>query len=194
MRHNPQNPTPAWMIDASHNIKDPLEGLIQSLEAIQQAYAKALLIDQKALREAQQEYDVVRCQEILQESYHTDVRPLLQRARLDRGGALHPLATYRRLGVRVRLIEERGRHSVSTATSINMNYGGRRMRIGVGIHDSSAALLPYVKSSKRPFVLVSTGTWSVSLNPFAQGALSTADPTIYRAGLATVWHPVSGDE
>ncbi|NJB87568.1 sugar (pentulose or hexulose) kinase [Lewinella marina] len=64
---------------------------------------------------------------------------------------------------------------VSTETSINMNYGGRRLRIGVGIHDSSAALLPYIRSAADPFVLVSTGTWSITLNPFAQGALSVED-------------------
>ncbi|MDD7885141.1 FGGY-family carbohydrate kinase [Flavivirga sp. 57AJ16] len=55
---------------------------------------------------------------------------------------------------------------VSTETSINMNYNGKRIKIGVGIHDSSAALLPYVRSIKKKFVLVSTGTWSIALNPF----------------------------
>src|SRR5690606_15965222 len=64
MENNPRNPPLAWMIDASHNIKDPLEDLIQSLEAIQEAYAKALLIDRKGLKTAQQEHDVVQCQEI----------------------------------------------------------------------------------------------------------------------------------
>ncbi|MBB4080955.1 sugar (pentulose or hexulose) kinase [Lewinella aquimaris] len=64
---------------------------------------------------------------------------------------------------------------VSTETSINMNYNGRRIKIGVGIHDSSAALLPYIRSEKSPFVLVSTGTWSVSLNPFGSGALTPRD-------------------
>ena len=54
---------------------------------------------------------------------------------------------------------------VSTETSINMNYNGKRIKIGVGIHDSSAALLPYVRSIKKPFILVSTGTWSIALNP-----------------------------
>ncbi|MFC2176751.1 TIM barrel protein, partial [Bacteroidota bacterium] len=58
MENNPQNPYPAWMIDASHNIKDPLEDLMQSLEAIQEAYAKALLVDQKALKAAQLDNDV----------------------------------------------------------------------------------------------------------------------------------------
>jgi len=55
---------------------------------------------------------------------------------------------------------------VSSETSINMNFDGRRIKIGLGIHDSSAALLPYVRSLKKKFVLLSTGTWSISLNPF----------------------------
>jgi sugar (pentulose or hexulose) kinase len=64
---------------------------------------------------------------------------------------------------------------VSTETSINMNYNGRRMKIGVGIHDSSAALLPYIRSRRKPFLLISTGTWSVTLNPFGGGKLSQQD-------------------
>lgn len=64
---------------------------------------------------------------------------------------------------------------VSTETSINMNYNGKQIKIGVGIHDSSSALIPYVRSVKKPFVLVSTGTWSVSLNPFSQKSLRIKD-------------------
>jgi sugar (pentulose or hexulose) kinase len=55
---------------------------------------------------------------------------------------------------------------VSTETSINMNYDGRRVKVGVGIHDSSAALLPYVRSISKKFVLFSTGTWSIVFNPY----------------------------
>lgn len=114
MENNPQNPDLAWMIDASHNIKDPLEDLIQSLEAIQEAYAKALMVDQNALKTAQQEHDVVKCQEILQQAYRTDVRPLLQNARLKAGGAINPIDAYRELNVRKELIKERGKHTVAT--------------------------------------------------------------------------------
>lgn len=64
---------------------------------------------------------------------------------------------------------------VSTETSINMNYNGKRIKVGVGIHDSSAALLPYIRSERKTFVLVSTGTWSVTLNPFARGTLQPGD-------------------
>ncbi|MDO5988530.1 FGGY family carbohydrate kinase [Flavivirga amylovorans] len=62
---------------------------------------------------------------------------------------------------------------VSTETSTNMNYNGKRIKIGVGIHDSSAALLPYVRSIKKRFVLVSTGTWSIVFNPFAKTPIAT---------------------
>tara|TARA_R110002049_G_scaffold211595_5_gene382563 strand:+ start:445 stop:1815 length:1371 start_codon:yes stop_codon:yes gene_type:complete len=61
---------------------------------------------------------------------------------------------------------------VSTETSINMNYNGNRIKIGVGIHDSSAALLPYVRSIKKKFVLISTGTWSIAFNPFTEKPIS----------------------
>ena len=64
---------------------------------------------------------------------------------------------------------------VSTETSVNMNYNGTRIKIGVGIHDSSSALLPYVRSVKKPFVLVSTGTWSIALNPFSDIPLTTEE-------------------
>ncbi len=114
MANNPQNPSPAWMIDASHNIKDPLEDLLQSLEAILEAYAKALLVDQSALRTAQKQHDVVGCQEILQAAFRTDVRPLLAAARAQAGGCINPLQAYRNLAVRSQLIQERGAHSVAS--------------------------------------------------------------------------------
>jgi len=114
IENNPQNPYPAWMIDASHNIKDPLEDLLQSLEAILIAYAQALLVDQNALKDAQLNNDVVRCQEILQNAYRTDVRPLLKAARQQSGAALDPVATYRNLKVREHLISERGLNAKAT--------------------------------------------------------------------------------
>jgi len=103
-----------WMIDASHNIKDPIEDLLQSVEAIKIAYAQALLIDQAALKQAQQNNDVVQAQEILQQAYRTDVRPLVAQARLLAGGALQPLALFRKLGVRDNLVKERGLKTVAT--------------------------------------------------------------------------------
>ena len=103
-----------WMIDASHNVKDPLEDLLQSVEAIMIAYAQALLVDEKALKEAQQSNDVVKAQEILQQAYRTDVRPLVAEARLRSGGALNPVQFYRTLDVRGNLVKERGEKTVAT--------------------------------------------------------------------------------
>ncbi|HEY5464985.1 MAG TPA: TIM barrel protein [Hanamia sp.] len=104
----------AWMIDASHNVKDPLEDLLQSVEAIMIAYAQSLIIDRKKLVEAQQNNDVVTAQEILQQAYRTDVRPIVAEARLRAGAALNPLAVYRNEKVRENLIKERGEKSVAT--------------------------------------------------------------------------------
>jgi L-rhamnose isomerase / sugar isomerase len=103
-----------WMIDASHNVKDPLEDLLQSVEAIKVAYAQALLVDRRELNRAQESNDVTRAQEILQTAYRTDVRPLVAEARLLSGGALQPLQLYRDLAVRKQLIAERGAKTVAT--------------------------------------------------------------------------------
>ncbi len=103
-----------WMIDASHNIKDPLEDLLQSVEAIMQAYAKALLVDTIALQQARENNDVVKSQEILQAAYQTDVRALVAEARLQNATALDPLGFYRSFQVRKKLIKERGSKAVAT--------------------------------------------------------------------------------
>jgi L-rhamnose isomerase / sugar isomerase len=103
-----------WMIDASHNLKDPLEDLLQSVEAIKMAYAQALLVDQERLEEAREKNDVTSAQEILQNAYRTDVRSLVAQARLSSGGALEPIQLYRESKIRERLIKQRGQKTVAT--------------------------------------------------------------------------------
>jgi L-rhamnose isomerase/sugar isomerase len=103
-----------WMIDASHNVKDPLEDLIQSVEAIKIAYAQALLVDTSALVKAQQQNDVAAAQEILQNAYRTDVRPLVAEARLRAGGAYQPLLFFREAKVREHLVATRGKEAIAT--------------------------------------------------------------------------------
>lgn len=103
-----------WMIDASHNVKDPIEDLLQSVEAIKIAYAQSLLVDREALKAAQQDNDVTLAQEILQQAYRTDVRPLVAEARLQLGGALLPVNAFRSLNVRQELLRERGTKTVAT--------------------------------------------------------------------------------
>src|SRR5215203_855380 len=103
-----------WMIDASHNIKDPLEDLLQSVEAIKISYAQALLVDTKGLAAAREANDVVNAQEILQTAYRTDVRPLVAEARVRAGGALQPLEFFRSHKTRENLVKERGLQTVAT--------------------------------------------------------------------------------
>ncbi len=103
-----------WMIDASHNVKDPLEDLLQSVEAIQIAYAQALLVDRSALEHAQSINDVTQAQEILQDAFRSDVRPLVAEARLKAHGALQPLALFRELNIRSELIKSRGVKTIAT--------------------------------------------------------------------------------
>lgn len=103
-----------WMIDASHNLKDPLEDLLQSVEAIKIAYAQALLVDREKLEEARENNDVTTSQEILQSAYRTDVRPLLAQARLNLGGACQPIQLYRELKIREHLVNERGQKALAT--------------------------------------------------------------------------------
>jgi L-rhamnose isomerase/sugar isomerase len=112
-----------WMIDASHNIKDPLEDLLQSVEAIKIAYAQALLIDTKALFKAQQHNDVALAQEILQAAYRTDVRPFVAEARIRTGGVYDPLMFFRESTIRERLVNSRGKESV--ATGLYFSFTGK---------------------------------------------------------------------
>ncbi|AEV33009.1 putative sugar isomerase [Owenweeksia hongkongensis DSM 17368] len=111
---NTSNPDLSWMIDASHNMKDPLEDLLQSVDAILLAYAQALVVDRKALDQAQESNDITGAQEILQNAYRMDLRPLLAEARRQAGAALNPIKAYRQFKVRDQLIDERGLKTIST--------------------------------------------------------------------------------
>ncbi|MCT1523352.1 TIM barrel protein [Sphingobacterium hotanense] len=103
-----------WMIDASHNLKDPLVDLLQSVEAIMIAYAQALLVDRDALKEAQRNNDIVKAQQILQDAFRTDLRAVVAEARLRDGAALDPIGLFNELAVRDQLIKERGNNTVAT--------------------------------------------------------------------------------
>jgi L-rhamnose isomerase / sugar isomerase len=107
-------PQLAYMIDQSHNIKDPLEDLIQSTEAVSIAYAQALLVDRESLGAAQDANDAALGQHLLQDAFRIDVRPLVAEARRAGGGAIAPLEAYRALDYRRAMIEARGLASVAT--------------------------------------------------------------------------------
>lgn len=109
-----KNPSLAWMIDASHNTKDPLEDLLQSVQNILTTYAKALLVDRAVLAIAQQNNDVLAAEELLRDVFATDTRALVAEAARQAGGAGDPIGVYRELGIREQLIEKRGKKSVAT--------------------------------------------------------------------------------
>ena len=106
---------PAYMIDQSHNLKDPIEALLQTVDQLQQAYAKACLVRHDALAEHQASGDVLMAERTLKQAYETDVRPLVAEVRRRKGGALDPVATFRASGYRARKSTERSALSPSTA-------------------------------------------------------------------------------
>lgn len=98
----------AYMIDQSHNIKNKIEAMIQSVINIQIAYAQALLIDRDFLKAAQDEGRVLDAEECLKDAFNTDVRPVLSEIREEMGIDPDPLSAYKRSGYNERIIKERG--------------------------------------------------------------------------------------
>jgi L-rhamnose isomerase/sugar isomerase len=98
---------PVMMADQSHNTKDPIEALIATVEEARKAYAKALLVDRRALERHQDSNDVLMAERALRDAYDIDVRPLLARARLRRGAAIDPIALFRASGYRREKARER---------------------------------------------------------------------------------------
>lgn len=98
----------AYMIDQSHNIEPKLEAMLVSVLNCQTAYAKALIVDYKTLRERQQQGDVLGAQQVLVQAFETDVRPLLAQVRTEMGLPPDPLAAYRADDYARRVAEQRG--------------------------------------------------------------------------------------
>ncbi|MEC7866453.1 MAG: L-rhamnose isomerase [Candidatus Poribacteria bacterium] len=88
----------AYMIDQSHNLKPKVEASIQSVCNLQTAYAKALIVDRQSLAEAQAAGEIIDAEQILQRAAETDVRPLLERVRLEMDLDPNPLTAYRKSG------------------------------------------------------------------------------------------------
>jgi L-rhamnose isomerase / sugar isomerase len=97
-----------YMIDQTHNIEPKIEAMILSVMNLQEAYAKALLVDRKALTEARNAGDVLGAHRLLLDAYATDVRPLCARVREDLGGAAEPIAAFKESGYAEKVAEERG--------------------------------------------------------------------------------------
>jgi L-rhamnose isomerase/sugar isomerase len=98
---------PSYMIDQSHNVTDPIESMLSSAEAITASFAKALLVDRNALHTAQETNDAMMAFQALRRAYNLDVGPILAKARVEAGGAIDTLATYRDSRWRERKAQER---------------------------------------------------------------------------------------
>ncbi|MCG2583929.1 L-rhamnose catabolism isomerase [Massilia sp. TS11] len=98
---------PAFMLDQSHNVTDPIESLMQSAVEVQRAAVQAALVDRAALSAYQQSNDALQAAQTLKAAFRTDVSPILAMARLRNGGAIDPVACYRASGYRARCAEER---------------------------------------------------------------------------------------
>ena len=98
---------PAYMLDQSHNVTDPVESLMTSAVELVRAYVQAQLVDRAALREAQERNDAITALQLLKQAFTTDVSPILAMARHRAGGAIDPVAAYRASGYRQRKAEER---------------------------------------------------------------------------------------
>jgi L-rhamnose isomerase/sugar isomerase len=99
--------TPAYMLDQSHNVTDPIESLMQSAIELQRAYAQALIVDRAALAAAQQANDALGAHLEIKRAFTTDVSPILGMARLRAGGAIAPIEAYRAAGYRTQKARER---------------------------------------------------------------------------------------
>src|SRR5437588_939468 len=108
----------AYMIDQSHNIEPKIEAMIQSVLNVQTAYAKTLLVDREALREAQEAGDVLGAYRVLQAAYETDVRPLLCDVRIRQGLDPDPMAAFRANGYAGRVARERIASLVGSGFSV----------------------------------------------------------------------------
>jgi len=112
------NFNPAYMLDQSHNVTDPLESLMMSAAELVRAYVQSHLVDRDALIEAQEKCDPLMALSILKQAFTTDVAPVLAMARERAGGAMDPIATYRASGYRQRKADERPTKQGAAASGI----------------------------------------------------------------------------
>lgn len=98
---------PAYMIDQSHNVTDPIESLMASAMEIQRAFIQASLIDRESLAAAQDASDAMLGHRLVKQAFITDVSPILAEARRRKGGAIDPIGLYRASGYRAEKTAER---------------------------------------------------------------------------------------
>ncbi|MFC8078743.1 L-rhamnose isomerase [Streptomyces sp. NPDC057307] len=97
----------AFMLDQCHNIEEKVPAVIRSVMNVQEATAKALLVDAEALADAQRDGDVLAANAALMDAYNTDVRPLVAEVRAELGADADPVAAYHASGYGKKIVAER---------------------------------------------------------------------------------------
>ena len=97
----------AYMIDQSFNIESKIEGMLVSVMALQEAFARALLVDLPALTAARRAGDILAAYRTLLDAFQVDVRPLCAKVRQDIGAEADPIGVFRASGYEKRVAEER---------------------------------------------------------------------------------------
>jgi L-rhamnose isomerase/sugar isomerase len=114
---HPEATAPAYLVDQSHNLKNKVEAMLQTVLTAQELYAKACMVDHKRLAELQRECRLVEAEECLRSAFWTDVRPAVQQWRRERGLAENPLQALRESGYIERAAAERGSKNKSAVSS-----------------------------------------------------------------------------
>ena len=105
--NNQPNFDPAYMLDQSHNVTDPIESLMMSAIEVTRAYVQAHIVDRAKLETAQRKGDAITALAILKEAFTTDVSPILATARQKNGGAIDAISVYRASNYRAEKAKER---------------------------------------------------------------------------------------
>ncbi|HPS52379.1 MAG TPA: sugar isomerase, partial [Phycisphaerae bacterium] len=110
----------AWMVDQSHNIKPKIQAQIQTVMAIQELFAKALLVDRKALAAAQAAEDVIGAETVLRDAFTADVSGILKAVRKNLGVPANPLKAFRDSGYE----EKAAKTRIQKRKDLGINEGG----------------------------------------------------------------------
>ena len=106
-----------YTVDQSHNLKGKMEAMIQTVVMAQQLFAKAMLVDHRELCRAQLACDLVRAEGCLQDAFATDVRPVIQEWRANKGLPLDPMSAFRESGYLERITNERAERNLRSGAS-----------------------------------------------------------------------------
>ncbi|WP_111640646.1 TIM barrel protein [Marinimicrobium alkaliphilum] len=109
---------PAYMLDQSHNVTDPIESLVNSAIEVQRSYIKALIVDREALYSHQDANDAMMASCELKNAFNLDVSPILAMARYRKGAAIEPLISYRAANYRKTTSKARPRDPNASGSGI----------------------------------------------------------------------------